>query len=207
MWEFILYIVLGILAYLVITRVVRRIYRFPIPHFVVPLIDNPIRLFFQSPKSTIEKHEIGSGMHVLEIGPGRGSYTLEAARQIGDKGMLVAIDISPQVINRLKKRIDKEGDKNIKLDVANAQELPFKDSVFDLVFMIAVLGEIPELEKAVGEIERVLKPSGILSITEILIDPDYTGFDKLVEQIENFGFKFISKSGNIFNYTAAFEKK
>ena len=44
---------------------------------------------------------------------------------------------------------------------------------FDAVYMIAVIGEIPEPERAMHEFHRVLSPSGTLVFSELLLDPDY----------------------------------
>lgn len=54
-----------------------------------------------------------------------------------------------------------------------AYHLPLPDAGVDLAFMVTVLAEIPDRQRALAELKRVLKPEGLLSITEALFDPDY----------------------------------
>src|SRR5262249_10257055 len=55
---------------------------------------------------------------------------------------------------------------------ASGSLLPFRDSAFDLVFLVGVLGEIPDKQGALHESHRVLRSGGILAVTESLPDPD-----------------------------------
>lgn len=50
----------------------------------------------------------------------------------------------------------------------------FPQNTFDIAFMIAVTGELPDKEKALLEVKRVLKNNGLLAMGEILFDPDYS---------------------------------
>ena len=62
-----------IVFYHTLVRLVRRYYKFPIPHFLANVIDNPVRRRLQPPETTAIRHGIKPGMTVLEIGPGNGS--------------------------------------------------------------------------------------------------------------------------------------
>jgi ubiquinone/menaquinone biosynthesis C-methylase UbiE len=72
--------------------------------------------------------------------------------------------------------------------------------------MITVIGEIPEPVRAMREIHRVLKPSGTLAFSELLMDPDYPLERTLVRQAAQAGFRLKRKVGNFFAYTLVFEK-
>ena len=72
--------------------------------------------------------------------------------------------------------------------------------------MVAVLQEIPEKRKALIEIKRVLKPGGLLAITEFIPDPDYPLKSTTIQQCENAGFFFDTVEGSFINYTARFIK-
>jgi ubiquinone/menaquinone biosynthesis C-methylase UbiE len=95
---------------------------------------------------------------------------------------------------------------NIEARVADVYELPFEDSVFDLVYMIAVIGEIPRPEKAMAEFQRVLKPEGKLVFSELLMDPDYPLAATLVKLAQAGRFRLKEKIGGFFYYTLIFEK-
>jgi len=207
----ILYIICGIPLILIIlhtvVRIIRAFQKFPMPEFMANLIDNPFRRKFQPPDETAIRHEITPGMRVLEVGPGNGTYTLGASRRIGSEGEIYAIDIEPKMIQRLKNRIEAEGISNINARVADVYDLPFEDSYFDLVYMITVINEIPDIPKALGEFHRVLKDSGKLVFSEILLDPDYPLSGTLTRKVQAANFRLKEKKGNFFYYTLIFEKE
>ncbi|MBI5401367.1 methyltransferase domain-containing protein, partial [Candidatus Wolfebacteria bacterium] len=89
---------------------------------------------------------------------------------------------------------------------ASAYNLPFENNFLDLVYMITVLPEIPDRQKALAEIKRVLKPGGILAVTEFLPDPDYPLISTTIKQGKKAGFIFDKTAGNFWNYTVRFKK-
>lgn len=172
--RFLLYVFLG---YIVLSqtagRLVRRLWRFPIPSFMTQLIDNPFRRrFIQPPAEFADRLRLGPGMSVLEIGPGKGSYTMEVARRVVP-GTVYACDISPYIVDKLTERAEKEGVANVEARVEDVVHLSFPDSSMDRVYMIATLPEIPSPVEALRECRRVLKPGGLLCLSELLFDPDY----------------------------------
>jgi len=190
-----------------IIRIVRAFYKFPMPQWMANLIDNPLRRKIQPPEETAIRHGIMPGMRILEVGPGNGTYTLGSARQVGPKGEIVAIDIEPKMIDRVQHRIEAEGITNITARVADVYDLPFEDGSFDLVYMITVINEIPNIPAALAEFQRVLKPSGKLVFSELLLDPDYPLAGTLTRKVQAQGFRLIEKIGNFFYYTLRFEKE
>ena len=90
--------------------------------------------------------------------------------------------------------------------MADVFELPFEDSYFDHIYMIAVIGEIPTPERAFNEFCRVLSASGTLAFSEILMDPDYPRARKLISLANAAGFQVKDKIGSFFHYTLIFEK-
>ncbi|MBN2556410.1 MAG: methyltransferase domain-containing protein [Anaerolineales bacterium] len=197
---------LAFLIYHTLVRIIRHFYKFPIPEFLVGLIDNPLRRKIQPPDRTADWHGIEPGMTVLEVGPGSGTYTLAAGRRIGPEGKLITIDIESKVIARLQERLQAEGITNIDARTADVFNLPFEDGSFDAAYMIAVIGEIPAPERAVTEFQRVLKPDGTLAFSELFLDPDYPLPSTLERLARQHGFRLKRKLGNFFCYTLQFEK-
>ncbi len=187
-------------------RVVRHFHKFPIPHFFANAIDNPIRRRIQPPAEMPVRQGIEPGMTVLEVGPGNGVYTMAAAQRVGEGGCVFTIDIEPRMIERVKKRAAFEGIDNVDARVADVFDLPFDTEYFDVVYMIAVIGEIPSPDLAMKEFFRVLKSSGALVFSEILFDPDYPRATTLNRLASTAGFTMKKKMGSFFSYTLAFEK-
>lgn len=107
-------------------------------------------------------HEYKSfkGKRILDVGSGNGYVLSKYALEGGE---VYGIDITETGIELCKKRFelcDQKGD----FRVANAEELPFEDKMFDCVCSMGVLHHVPNTEKAVNEIFRVLKPGGRLIV-------------------------------------------
>ncbi len=194
------------IAFQIVLRIVRRVYKFPMPEFMAPLIDNPLRRRVQPPDEMARRHGLEPGMKVLEVGPGSGRYTVATARRVGPTGSVIAIDIEPKMIERLNRRVEAEGIGNVEGRVANVYALPFEDGSFDAAYMITVIGEIPEPVRAIREFYRVLAPGGTLAFSEALPDPDYPRASTLIRLAESAGFRLRNRVGGWFAYTLVFEK-
>jgi ubiquinone/menaquinone biosynthesis C-methylase UbiE len=202
--------ILSILAAAVVLhtviRIIRRFHKFPIPEFAANVIDNPWRRKIQPPDETAIRHGIEPGMTVLEVGPGNGRYTVAAARRVGAEGKIVTVDIEPKMIARVEQRAQLEGVHNIDARVADVYHLPYEGGTFDAIYMIAVIGEIPDPGRAMSEFHRVLSPTGTLAFSELLLDPDYPRAETLVRWATPAGFQLQRKIGSFFYYTLIFEK-
>jgi ubiquinone/menaquinone biosynthesis C-methylase UbiE len=211
MLQVLVYVTLGLLFLPVIlhtlVRFIRHLYKFPMPEVLANVIDNPLRRKIQPPAEMPIRHGIEPGMTVLEVGPGNGRYTIETARRVGRKGKVITIDIEPKMIERVQKRAQAEGITNLEAKVANVYDLPFGDGMFDAIYMITVISEIPEPKRAMKEFYRVLSPSGILAFSELLTDPDYPLAQSLIRKAGQANFRLKNKLGNFFSYTLVFEKQ
>ena len=189
-----------------LVRVIRYFYKFPIPEFLAGAIDHPLRRRLQPAYETAVRHGIEPGMMVLEVGPGNGRFTIGAAQRVGPQGRVFAVDIEPKMITRVVSRAAAEGVDNIDARVADVYDLPFEDAQFDAIFMIAVIGEIPDPDRAIAEFYRVLAPDGVLAFSELVLDPDYPRARTLVRKAASAGFRLREQIGNVFYYTLLFEK-
>jgi len=75
-----------------------------------------------------------------------------------------------------------------------------------LAFLVTVLPEIPDRHRALLEVNRVLKPGGVLSITEEFLDPDYPMARTTIRLAREAGFMLAEQHGNWFVYTPNFQK-
>ena len=193
----------------VLIRAIRKLYRFPAPAFIGRFLDSDLRRWRQPPDKLIERSGIKPGMTVMDLGCGSGAFTPFVARAVGEQGKVYAVDIQPAMLRQLEGKLAKAENqdiKNIELRQAGAYELPFEDRFLDLVYMVTVLQEIPDRGRALREIKRVLKPGGILAVTELLPDPDYPLRSTTIKLCRREGFVLDSNSGNLWNYTVRFKK-
>jgi SAM-dependent methyltransferase len=168
------------------------------------IVDNPLRRW--DVRHALTRAGLRNGETVLEVGPGPGAFTVDAARQVGTEGLLIAVDIQPEMIAQTESRVHKAGLTNVETHVANAYNLPVEDSTVDRAFLITVLPEIPDPVQALREIHRVIKPGGIVSITEEFLDPDYPRRITTITWAETAGFELADRYGNWWTYTLNFRK-
>jgi 2-polyprenyl-3-methyl-5-hydroxy-6-metoxy-1,4-benzoquinol methylase len=99
------------------------------------------------------------GMAVLELGCGTGYFTQELARSGAD---ITAIDVSPELLDIARANCSAP---NVRYEIQNAYELSYPDSIFDSVVGSSVLHHL-EIEDALRQIHRVLRPGGTMFFTE-----------------------------------------
>ncbi len=108
---------------------------------------------------------VGPHTKVLDIGGGRGTTACRLARQYGCA--IVAIDVSPDMVEAAQQRIRQEGMGSlVDFRQADAHHLPFKNESFDVV-LIECVTTLLDREKAFGEFRRVLKRGGYLGDLEM----------------------------------------
>ncbi len=206
----IILIALGVVfLYQVLIRIIRKLWHFPAPAFIGRFLDSDLRRWMQPPDKLIERSGIKSGMVVMELGCGSGSFTTFVARVVGEQGKVYAVDIQPEMLVQLKRKlakIENQDITNIELKEASAYNLPFEDESLDLVYMVTVLMEIPDRGRALQEMKRILKPGGILAVTEFLPDPDYPLRSTTIKLCQGEGFILDGNLGNLWNYTIRFKR-
>jgi len=200
----------AVAAYLAVApRILRRHYRFPVPSFVASFLDSRFRKMMQPPQKIVERSGIKEAMTVMELGCGPGTYTIDIARAVGDRGRVYAVDIQKAMIDKLEKKLKRSENRDVRNvipKVANAYELPLPEDCLDSAVMICVLQEIPDRQRALGEVYRVLRPHGVLAVSEWAVDPDYPLRRTTKRICEQAGFRPKESRGNLFHYTLQFEK-
>lgn len=175
------------------------------PHEMSFFLDLPWRNVMLSPRTLAARLPLTAASRVLEVGAGSGFYSAEVARAI-PKGRLELLDLQPEMLRKAKLKLEAGGFPNVGYTAADAGSLPFADESFDLLFLVAVLGEIADRGAFLVEAHRVLKPGGVLSVSEHLPDPDFSPCTKVRSLVEKAGFKFLWRRGAWWSYTANFGK-
>jgi arsenite methyltransferase len=106
----------------------------------------------------------------LDVGCGPGYLACELAREVGGAGRVVGTDASPEMIEAARARIAREGlAGRVRLAVGDAADLPFAAAAFDFVVAVQVYLYVADVERALGEAARVLRPGGRL----VVVDTDW----------------------------------
>jgi SAM-dependent methyltransferase len=189
-------------AILVAVVVWRRVFPAPMPKIFAFTLDSAFRRRHFSPEIAAERHGLSTGMRVLEVGPAGGYLTQAACQKVQPNGRVVCIDLQLSLLQKLRARL---GVVSPPLVCGDASRLAFRDGAFDLVFVVEVMGEIPDKPRALSEFRRVLRPEGTLAVSEAaLLDPDYVRFPVLMGLARAAGFTPCEGFSQWFQYTQRF---
>jgi len=178
----------------------------PFPYQLWFLLEFPGRRFVHPPDQLAERLRLFAASRVLEVGSGSGFFSPALAGRIPE-GKLVLLDLSAEFLARARSKLSKLGFRNFACAVGNACTLPFRDNTFDAAMMVTILGETTDRQSSVFEICRVLRPGGILSVTELRLDPHFVSLNELDLLVSFTSFERIEVCGSALNYTATFRKR
>lgn len=134
---------------------------------------------------TLDALSLKSGDRVLDAGCGTGLLTELMSAQIGSSGQVTGVDQSQNMLALAADRCDMLG--NVKLQPGDVTSLDFEAGSFDAASCVQTLLYVDDVEQAIGELHRVLKPGGRVAIIEtdwhglVLNSPDYSLTRKLID--------------------------
>jgi ubiquinone/menaquinone biosynthesis C-methylase UbiE len=140
------------------------------------------------------------GDRVLEIAPGTGHYTLDAADWIGPQGRLDIFDLQQEMLDHTMRRASERGLLNITPTCGDARRLPYQDAVFDGAYLVAVLGEIPDQQAVLRELARVVKPGGRVVVGELFGDPHWVSPAALRRRAGHVGLHVQRRVGRVLGH-------
>jgi SAM-dependent methyltransferase len=140
----------------------------PCPWWLGYFLISPIRRWQCDPAKTVAPY-VREGMTVLEPGPGMGFFTLELARLVGASGRVVAIDIQPKMLAKLKRRAAKAGlleRVDARLAVRDSMGVKDLKGKVDFALAFAVVHEVGGAERFFKEVAETLKPGALVLFAE-----------------------------------------
>ena len=116
---------------------------------------------------TMASIDIPKNGQILDVAAGTGDWTIALAKELGDKGHVTGFDLSSEMLAVAREKVREAGVSFwVTLTPGNAMELPYEDDTFDLVTIGFGLRNLPDAEKGMQELYRVLKPGGQLVVLE-----------------------------------------
>lgn len=176
----------------------------PIPVSQAAGLTLPVRGLLDPVRRILESFRLTPDQTILEIGPGPGYFTPEAARMVQPRGRVICIELQPGMLALLQKRLAARLIGNVDPLAADATRLPLANASIDAAFLAAMFGEIPDRPRALEELRRVLKPGATLSFLETMRDSDYVYVDTLKDLCRAYGFELIEHRRRFLGYTMTF---
>src|SRR5690606_9447165 len=113
--------------------------------------------------------QVKQGDTVFELGSGAGNDCFVARHVTGSEGKVIGFDFTPIMIEKARNNAEKLGYNNVEFREGDIDTMPVNDDVADVVVSNCVLNLVPNKEKVISEIHRVLKPGGHFSISDIVL--------------------------------------
>ncbi|MEP1781489.1 MAG: arsenite methyltransferase [Reichenbachiella sp.] len=115
---------------------------------------------------------IQKGDVVIDLGSGAGNDCFIARHETGAEGKVIGIDFTEPMIDKARINADKLGFNNVEFRYGDIENMPVADNTADVMVSNCVLNLVPNKERVISEIYRVLKPGGHFSISDIVLIGD-----------------------------------
>lgn len=115
---------------------------------------------------------ISTGDTVIDLGSGAGNDCFVARHETGETGKVIGVDFTPIMIEKARENAEKLGFNNVEFREGDIDNMPISNNVADVIVSNCVLNLVPNKEKVINEIFRVLKPGGHFSISDIVLVGD-----------------------------------
>jgi len=149
-----------------------------------------LRRIVLSPEKLIPHLHLVRTSRILEVGPGPGFFSVAVAQAV-PQGRLELVDIQREMLQKARRRLQRTGVPNVGYTQATAAKLPFQSRTFDIAFLVAVLGEVPDPKACMNSIAGVLRPDGLLVVAELPGDPDALAEEQLRDLAQGTGLEFV----------------
>jgi 2-polyprenyl-3-methyl-5-hydroxy-6-metoxy-1,4-benzoquinol methylase len=127
---------------------------------------HPVNTFWERyGQQTVSRLQLGAGARVLDVCCGAGASAIPAARVVGPNGFVLGVDLAENLIELAKSKAGELQLDNIEFRVADMLDLDPAPSAFDVVVCVFGIFFVPDMQQAIRELWKLLRPAGQFAIT------------------------------------------
>lgn len=160
-------------------------------------------------QTVMDLARIAPGMTVADIGAGNGYYTVRLSERVGPEGRVLAQDIDRDALDRLARRVEREGLANISIRKGEPADPMLPAGSFDRVFMVHMYHEIEQPYEFLWRMWPALREGGQVIVVDIDRPTDQHGIDPLLLscEFERVGYRLVAfrSAPQLSGYYAQFE--
>ncbi len=126
---------------------------------------------FSNPQKNIEQFYLREGMSVADLGAGTGVYSIAAAKKVGDRGKVYAVEVQKDLLQKIKNDAKVEGVDNIEVlwgDIEKLGGTKIADGVVNAVILSNILFQVESVKGLLGEASRILMSGGSMLVVDWL---------------------------------------
>lgn len=128
--------------------------------------DHPANTFWgRYGRRTVERLGLAEGMRVLDVCCGSGASAIPAAEAVGPTGSVIGVDLAENLLELARAKANQRGLTSIQFETGDMTNLRFDTGSFDVVVCVFGIFFVPDMEAALRELTRVLRPGGRLAVT------------------------------------------
>jgi ubiquinone/menaquinone biosynthesis C-methylase UbiE len=170
------------------------------PKAYIAALEDPARDAYQKPHEVMEALHVKEGEVIADIGAGSGYFTLRLSHHVGSTGHVYGVDISPDMIRHLNRRISEAGLLNVSTILAQPDD-PLLPRPVDRFLVVDVWHHIENQPAYLGLMKKMLKPGGQVVMIdfhkkELPIGPPpgmKIAREDLLHQMQEHGFKLVAE--------------
>jgi ubiquinone/menaquinone biosynthesis C-methylase UbiE len=136
-------------------------------------LEDPARLEWLPPADVLDRLELAPGMYVADVGTGTGYFALPMAAQVGQEGKVFAVDLQPEMLEKLKDKLRAPGaPRNIELVQGDATDTRVPDQSCSVALFASLWHELDDHPAVLVEAARILRDGGRIVILDWRTDVD-----------------------------------
>ncbi len=149
------------------------VHRFEHAHQWTAELDAPTRDAWQKPADVVAAMEIPSGATVADVGAGTGYFTPWLSRAVGERGVVLAVDVEPDMVRHLKERAEREKLTNVRPSLAATDDPRLPAASVDRILVVDTWHHIARREAYAAKLHDALRPGGKVFVVDFKLDAEH----------------------------------
>jgi arsenite methyltransferase len=167
----------------------------------IAMLEDPKRDAYQKPQEVVRALELKEGEMVADIGAGSGYFSFRLAHHLGERGRVYAVDVSPDMILHLNRRIRDTRTKNVVSVLAPPDDPLLGESSLDRIFICDTWHHIQKQTEYLARLKKMLKPGGQIVMIDfqkwqLPVGPPLEtkiAREDLIQQMKSAGFQLVKE--------------